>query len=152
MSQLFPSGGQNIGVSASASYSNEYSGLISFRIDWLDLLAVQGTLKSLLQHHSSKASSALTFDNKYEGLYLGSLFYANGLCQHHSVLICVALQRSFKSGSCYSFSFMLLFLQLRSSFSRLHSGDYIQAIHGALRFHMYFRIGFLFLKKMSLGF
>ena len=36
--------------------SNEYSGLISFKIDWLDLLAVQGTLKSLLQHHSSKAS------------------------------------------------------------------------------------------------
>ena len=38
------------------SSSNEYSGLISFRVDWLDLLAVQGTLKSLLQHHSSKAS------------------------------------------------------------------------------------------------
>ena len=37
------------------SSSNEYSGLISFRMDWLDLLAVQGTLKSLLQHHSSKA-------------------------------------------------------------------------------------------------
>ena len=37
------------------SPSNEYSGLISFRMDWLDLLAVQGTLKSLLQHHSSKA-------------------------------------------------------------------------------------------------
>ena len=37
-------------------YWNEYSGLISFRMDWLDLLAVQGTLKSLLQHHSSKAS------------------------------------------------------------------------------------------------
>ena len=36
--------------------SNEYSGLISFRMDWVDLLAVQGTLKSLLQHHSSKAS------------------------------------------------------------------------------------------------
>ena len=35
---------------------NEYSGLISFRIDWLELLAVEGTLKSLLQHHSSKAS------------------------------------------------------------------------------------------------
>ena len=45
------------------SPSNEYSGLISFRMDWLDLLAVQGTLKSLLQHHSSKVinSSALTF-------------------------------------------------------------------------------------------
>ena len=38
------------------SPSNEYSGLISFRIDWLDLLAIQGTLKNLLQHHSSKAS------------------------------------------------------------------------------------------------
>ena len=38
------------------SPSNEYSGLISFRMDWLDLLAVQGTLKSLLQHYSSKAS------------------------------------------------------------------------------------------------
>ena len=42
--------------SFSISVSNEYSGLISFRIDWLDLLVVQGTLKSLLQHHSSKAS------------------------------------------------------------------------------------------------
>ena len=42
--------------SFSISPSNEYSGLISFRIDWLDLLAFQGTLKSLLQHHSSKAS------------------------------------------------------------------------------------------------
>ena len=42
--------------SFSISPSNEYSGLISFRMDWLDLLAVQGALKSLLQHHSSKAS------------------------------------------------------------------------------------------------
>ena len=42
--------------SFSFSPSNEYSGLISFRMDWLDLLSVQGTLKSLLQHHSSKAS------------------------------------------------------------------------------------------------
>ena len=45
--------------SFSISPSNEYSGLISFRMDWLDLLAVQGTLKSLLQHHSSKASITL---------------------------------------------------------------------------------------------
>ena len=44
------------GFSFSISPSNEYSGLISFRMDWLDLLAVQGTLKSLLQHHNSKAS------------------------------------------------------------------------------------------------
>ena len=57
MSQLFSSSGQSIGsLSFSISSSNEHSGLISFRTDWLDLLAVQGTLKSLLQHHSSKAS------------------------------------------------------------------------------------------------
>ena len=55
MSQLFAWGGQSIGVSASTSVLPiEHPGLISFRIGWLDLLAVQGTLKSLLQHHSSK--------------------------------------------------------------------------------------------------
>ena len=46
----------SLSLSFSISPSNEYSGLISFRIDWFDLLAVQGTLKSLLQHHSSKGS------------------------------------------------------------------------------------------------
>ena len=57
MSQFFTSGGQNIGsLSFSISPSSEYSGLIFFRIDLLDLLVVQGILKSLLQHHSSKAS------------------------------------------------------------------------------------------------
>ena len=57
MNWLYVSGDQSIGFSTSAiSPSNEYSGLISFRIDWLDLLENQGTLKSLLQHHSSKAS------------------------------------------------------------------------------------------------
>ena len=57
MSKFYTSGGQSTGVSALASVpSNEYSELISFRIDWLDLLVVKGTLKSLLQHHSSKAS------------------------------------------------------------------------------------------------
>ena len=57
MSQFFTSGGQSIGVSASASVlTNEYSGLTSFRMDWLGLLAVQGIPKSLLQHYSSKAS------------------------------------------------------------------------------------------------
>ena len=54
---LLASGGQNIRVSASTS--NEHPGLISFRMDWLDLLAVQGILKSLLQYHSSKASVLL---------------------------------------------------------------------------------------------
>ena len=55
--QFFALGGQSIGnFSFSISPSNEYSGLISFRMDWFDLLAVQRTLKSLLQHYSSKAS------------------------------------------------------------------------------------------------
>ena len=57
MSHFFSLGGQSIGVSASASVPPiEHPGLISLRMDWLDLLAVQGTLKSLFQHHSSKAS------------------------------------------------------------------------------------------------
>ena len=54
------------------SPSNEYSGLIFFRMDWLDLLAVQGTLKSLLQHHSSKAS-----------VLQRSAFFIVQLSQHH---------------------------------------------------------------------
>ena len=56
MSQLFTSGGQSIGVSATASVLPMNTQVWSFRMDWLDLLAVQGTLKSLLQHHSSKPS------------------------------------------------------------------------------------------------
>ena len=59
MSQLFASGGQSIGVSASTSVlpmNTHPKGLISFRMDWFDLLAVQGTLKGLLQYHSSKLS------------------------------------------------------------------------------------------------
>ena len=68
MSQMFVSGGQNIGVSASTSVLPMntqdlsllgWTGCISFRMDWLYLLAIQGTLKSLLQHHSSKASILL---------------------------------------------------------------------------------------------
>ena len=57
MSQFFTTGSHSIGVSASpSSLSSEYSGPVSFRIDWLNLLAVQGTFNSILQHHSSKAS------------------------------------------------------------------------------------------------
>ena len=58
MSQLFARGGQTIGVSASTSVL-PMNTQDSFRMDWVDLLAVQGTLKSLLQHHSSKASILL---------------------------------------------------------------------------------------------
>ena len=56
MSQFFASGPKYLSFSFSISPSNEYSGLVSSRIDCIDLLAVQRTLKSLLQHHSSKAS------------------------------------------------------------------------------------------------
>ena len=59
MSQLFASGGQNIGFSFNISPFNEHPGLISFRMDWLDFLAVQGTHKGLLLQHSSKASIPL---------------------------------------------------------------------------------------------
>ena len=57
--------------SVSISPSNEYSGLISFRMDWLDLLAVQGTLKSLLQHHSSKASTFTPIHDRWKNHSLG---------------------------------------------------------------------------------
>ena len=57
-SQLFASGGQSTGASASACHSNEYSGLVSFKIDKFDLFAVQRTLKSLLQHHCLNVSIA----------------------------------------------------------------------------------------------
>ena len=57
MSQFFASGGQSIGgFNFSITPSNEHPRLISFKMDWLDVLAGQGTLKSLLQHHNSKAS------------------------------------------------------------------------------------------------
>ena len=76
--------------SFSISPSNEHSGLISFRMDLLDLLAVQGTLKSLLQHHSSKASGTITAwqieGEKVEGVtdffFLGSKVSEDSYCSH----------------------------------------------------------------------
>ena len=59
MSHFFTSVANVLEFRFSISPSSKYSGLISFRMDWLDLLAVQGTLKSFLQHHSSKASIIL---------------------------------------------------------------------------------------------
>ena len=69
--------------SFSLSPSNEYSGLISFRMDWLDLLAVQETLKSLLQHHSSKASVASVL----------SFLYSPNLTSIHDYWKTIALTR-----------------------------------------------------------
>ena len=59
VSQFFPSGGQSISFSFILSPSSEYSGLISFRMDWFDLLAVQGTLKSLLQHQFKSINTSV---------------------------------------------------------------------------------------------
>ena len=64
------------GYSFSISPSNEFSGLISFRMDWLDLLAVQGTLKSLLQHHSSKAS--ILWHSTFFTVQLSHLYMTTG--------------------------------------------------------------------------
>ena len=66
--------------SLSISPSNEYSRLISFRIDWFDLLVVQGTLKSLLQHHSSKASIL-----RHSTFFMAQLSHSiHDYCQNHS--------------------------------------------------------------------
>ena len=64
--------------SFSISPSNEYSGLISFRIDWFDLLAVQGSLKGLLQHHNSKTS--ILQHSSFFTVLLPSLWNTLGLC------------------------------------------------------------------------
>ena len=75
--QFFTSGGQSIGASASAS-SSEYSGLIFFRIDWFDLLAIQGTLKSLLQQFKSINYLVLSF------LYSSTLTSVHDYWKNHS--------------------------------------------------------------------
>ena len=83
----------------SISPSNEYSGLISFRIDWFDLLAVQGTLKSLLQHHKSKVS-----------ILWGSAFFMVQL----SHLVVVSGGSSSFQGTGFSFQWLLLLLSTGS--------------------------------------
>ena len=80
------------------SPSNEHPGLISFRIDWLDLLAVQGTLKSLLQHHSSKASvlwRSAFFSHK-SGKSYGSFIVAPSFSQSSLSLIFFHLYSLFR--------------------------------------------------------
>ena len=80
-SRLFASGGQSIGACFSISPSSECSGLISFRIDCFDLLAVQGTLKSLLQNHSESINSLVV-----SLLYGSTLTSVHGYWRNHSVL------------------------------------------------------------------
>ena len=70
--------------SFSISPSNEYSGLISIRMDWLDLLAVQQTLNSLLQHHSSKAS--ILQRSAFFIVQLSHPYMCIGLCKYYAIL------------------------------------------------------------------
>lgn len=84
--------------SFSISPSNEYSGLISFRIDWLDLLAAQGTLKSLLQHHSAKASI----------LWCSAFFIVQLSHQHMTTGKTIALTRQTFAGKVMSLLFNML--------------------------------------------
>ena len=85
--------------SFSINPSNEYSGLISFRMDWLDLLAVQGTLKSLLQHHSSKASI----------LWQSAFFIVQLSHPHMTTWKTIALTRQNFVGKVISLLFNMLF-------------------------------------------
>ena len=78
-SSLHISWSKNWSFSFSMSPSNEYSGLISFRIDWFDFLAVQETLKGLLQHHNSKASTLVL-----SLLYGPTLTYVHAYRKNHS--------------------------------------------------------------------
>ena len=75
--------------SFSISPSNEYLGLISFRMDWLDLLAVQGTLKSLVQHHSSKAS--ILWRSAFFRVQLSQPYVNTGRDDYMTVYICQSL-------------------------------------------------------------
>ena len=81
-SQLFAWGGQRIGLSLSISPSNEHPALDSFRMDWLDLLAVQGTCKSLSQHHSSQASIL-----QHSALFMVQLSHAYWLLEKLCLLL-----------------------------------------------------------------
>ena len=100
--------------SFSISPCNEYSGLISFRMDWLDLLAVQGTLKSLLQHHSSKASilwhsAFLIVQLSHAYMTTGKTIALTNLCWQSNVSAfkyAVEVGQSFSSKEQASFNFM----------------------------------------------
>ena len=79
-------------LSFSISPFNDYSGLISFKMDWLDLLAVQGTLKSLLQHHSSKASIVLQYKIKVKKIK--KMITRNGNCLNDLKIIYISSEEN----------------------------------------------------------
>ena len=113
MSQLFTRGGQNTGVSTLASFLPKHPGPISFRMDWLDPLAVHGTLKSLLQHHSSKASI----------LRRSAFFTVQLLCPYMTTQKTIALTRWTFVGKIMSLLFNMLprlVINFLQCFRKLH--------------------------------
>ena len=95
--------------SFSISPSNEYSGLISFRMDWLDLLAVQGTLKSLLQHHSSKASIPWQFRDVYFTHKENMIWKANQSSQDYTLLAaCIKTKVNLTSSASFYYKHCLI--------------------------------------------
>ena len=97
MSQLFPPGGQNLSFSFNTSPSNEYLGLVSFWMDWLHLLEVQGTLKSLLQHQFKSINSSVL-----------SFLYSPTLTSIHDSWKTIALTRRTFVGKVMSLLFNML--------------------------------------------
>ena len=105
--------------SFSISPSNEYSGLISFRMDWLDLLAIQGTLKSLLQHHSSKAS--ILWHSAFFIVQLSHPYMSTGKT--------IALTRWTFVGKVMSLLFIYLFIYFICSGFCIHWNETAMGLH-----------------------
>ena len=113
MSQFFALGGQSTrSFSFSISPSNEESGLIFFRMNWLDLSAVQGTLKSLLQHHSSKAS--ILWHSAFFIVQFSHPHMTTGktkaLTRRHPLNYCNCLLNSFTLSSLYPFYIVVTYI------------------------------------------
>ena len=96
--------------SFSISPSNEYSGLISFRIDWLDFLVVQGTLKSLLQHHRSKASILLALSLPYSKTLISIHVYEKIIAMTTEKIITLTIRTFIRKEMSVLFVFFILLL------------------------------------------
>ena len=119
VSQLFAWGGQSTGFLFSISPSNEHPGLISFRMDRLDLLAVQGTLKSLLQHHSSKASILWCSVSLFNSLSFSFIFWAWCFLyrSNRTVIVVVILTPHQKCSVLFRYTTLVIWCSLTMSYS-----------------------------------
>ena len=121
MSQIFESGSQSIGASVHISPSNEYSGLTSIMIDWFDLFAVPGTLKSLLQQHSSKASIFWPQPSSWSNSHICTWLLEKAIPLTLQIFVCKAMSLPFNTLSRFVKIFLprskhLLILWLQSPY------------------------------------